>query len=39
MAAAILDGVQQFMRAAPAQNDFTALALVRAAKGQVAIGA
>jgi len=39
MADAILDGVQQFMRAAPAQNDFTALALVRAAKGQVGIGA
>jgi serine phosphatase RsbU (regulator of sigma subunit) len=39
MAAAILDGVQQFMRAAPAQNDFTALALVRAAKGQVGVGA
>ncbi len=39
MAAAILDGVQQFMRAAPAQNDFTALALVRAAKNGAAIGA
>ena len=38
-AAAILDDVQQFMRAAPAQNDFTALALVRAAKGQVGVGA
>ena len=36
--AVILDGVQQFLRAAPAQNDYTALALVRAAKGQVAIG-
>jgi serine phosphatase RsbU (regulator of sigma subunit) len=36
VAAAILDGVQQFMRAAPKENDFTALALVRAAaKGQV----
>jgi serine phosphatase RsbU (regulator of sigma subunit) len=39
IAAVILDGVQQFMRAAPAQNDFTALALLRAAKGQVAAGA
>ena len=39
MATAILDGVQQFIRAAPAQNDFTALALVRAAKGQVAVSA
>src|ERR1039457_3571097 len=39
VATLILEGVQQFMRAAPAQNDFTALALVRAAKGQVAIGA
>jgi sigma-B regulation protein RsbU (phosphoserine phosphatase) len=39
MAAAILEGVQQFMRAAPAQNDFTALALVRAARGQVGVGA
>jgi serine phosphatase RsbU (regulator of sigma subunit) len=38
IAAVILDGVQQFMRAAPAQNDFTALALLRAAKGQVATG-
>jgi serine phosphatase RsbU (regulator of sigma subunit) len=36
VAAAILDGVQQFTRAAPAQNDFTALALVRAAKAQAA---
>jgi phosphoserine phosphatase RsbU/P len=39
VAAAILDGVQQFIREAPAQNDFTALALVRAAKGQAAAGA
>ncbi len=39
MATAILDGAQQFMRDAPAQNDFTALALVRAAKGQAATGA
>ncbi len=39
MAAAVLDSVQQFMRAAPAQNDFTALALVRAAKNGAAIGA
>ncbi len=39
VAAAILDDVQQFMRAAPAQNDFTALALVRAARNGVAVGA
>jgi serine phosphatase RsbU (regulator of sigma subunit) len=39
VATIILDGVQQFLRAAPAQNDFTALALVRAAKGHIASGA
>ncbi|MGB8768878.1 MAG: SpoIIE family protein phosphatase [Candidatus Korobacteraceae bacterium] len=39
IASVILASVQQFMREGSAQNDFTALALVRAAKGQVASGA
>ena len=39
VATAILEGVQEFMRAAPVQNDFTALALVRAAKSRVAVSA
>lgn len=39
IATVILANVQQFMREGTAQNDFTALALVRAAKGQVPAGA
>jgi serine phosphatase RsbU (regulator of sigma subunit) len=39
MATAILDDVQQFMRCAPALNDLTALALVRAENGKLAVGA
>jgi len=39
IAALILDGVQQFVRSAPVQNDVTALALVRAANSKLAAGA
>ncbi len=39
IAAVILQGVQQFMRTLPTHNDVTALALVRAERSAVAIGA
>jgi len=39
IATVILDAVQQFLRMPPTHNDVTALALVRAQRGAVAIGA